>query len=227
MEHATQQLALVEELGNARGTVEAATNLSLIYYDQGDQERARILLEETVAQARELGLREELGDAMLNLAVLLLEQGHVARAENMFREVAEQRRSEADPGAGAWPLARLGSIALDRGDLDQAESTLREAVILARDHGHVVPLMGSLYSLAEVAVMAGDAERAARLYGAEEREGERLGRLSPPRLRETRQHFLDRGQESIGEHAWQRAWDEGRAMSLEEAIEYALDEAER
>ncbi len=65
-------------------------------------------------------------------------------------------------------------------------------------------------------------ERAARLWGAAEALREVIGSPRPPNEREEYERGLATVREALGEEVFSAAWAEGRAMSLEQAIEYAL-----
>ena len=81
----------------------------------------------------------------------------------------------------------------------------------------------SLQELATVAAALGSPLRAARLWGAEERLREEIGLSRPaekgpeidPQVRAARAAAGDGA-------AFDRAWQEGRALPVEQAIEFAL-----
>jgi hypothetical protein len=66
-------------------------------------------------------------------------------------------------------------------------------------------------------------EAAARLWGARYALGGEVGRESDHPL-ERAQHddAVGRARSALGEEAFERAWELGTAMTLEEATEYAL-----
>ncbi len=77
--------------------------------------------------------------------------------------------------------------------------------------------------LAKVAGLQGFAQRAARLWGAAEGLREVMGTpLSSPELAEYERDVAATSTQ-IDEALWQAAWQEGRTMSLEQAIDYALE----
>jgi hypothetical protein len=77
-----------------------------------------------------------------------------------------------------------------------------------------------------VAAARGETERAARLFGASEALSEEMG--APPESGESalQEHYLAAARSQLDEASWQEAWAQGQAMTLEEAISYALDEEE-
>ena len=81
-----------------------------------------------------------------------------------------------------------------------------------------------MHGLAAIAGAQGEPGRAARLLGAAEALLETAGiplyaQVDP----ELYQRVADAAREQLGEQAWAAAWDEGRAMSFEEAVAYARE----
>ena len=72
----------------------------------------------------------------------------------------------------------------------------------------------------------GEATRAAHLWGAAETAREVTGIALPPGDRALHQPYLAAARSQLGEAAWEEALAEGRAMPLEQAVEYALSEHE-
>jgi hypothetical protein len=69
--------------------------------------------------------------------------------------------------------------------------------------------------------------RAARLLGAAEGLLEAAGvPVYVTTDHDLHQRVRSATHEKLGEKAWTAAWDEGRAMNMEEAVEYALGEDE-
>ena len=81
-----------------------------------------------------------------------------------------------------------------------------------------------LDGLAWVACAEGHVERAAHLLGAEEALRERVGAIVPPLVRADHDRAVAEVRAALNETELASLWQEGRAMSLAEAIRYALDE---
>ena len=107
-----------------------------------------------------------------------------------------------------------------RGDHEQARSLHKESLELSRELGDKLLAAESLEGLACSASTSGEEERAARLFGAAEALREAEGYFQAPRERALREPFLGVARSQL----WQEALAQGRAMSLEEAVEYALSE---
>ena len=125
-------------------------------------------------------------------------------------------------------LLNLGHAALERGDLERAGALLREVLLTSQELGDAQRILLVLVELASAAAATGGRERAARLWGAVEGLSEATG-LSIGGL--TEPHQLERyraaNRAELGEAAWEEAFAVGRAMTLEEAVSYALEEVDR
>ena len=67
--------------------------------------------------------------------------------------------------------------------------------------------------------------RAARIWGAAQRLREEIGSPLAPNERSGYDRHLEAARAALGDDAnFDHAWQEGRAMTLEEAIELALEE---
>jgi hypothetical protein len=123
----------------------------------------------------------------------------------------------------AWSLFGLGDVALSQGDHATAKSLNAKALVLFQQIELRPGVLRSLARHTEIAWAAGHALRAACLSGATEVLREDLGgRHKVGRLEYTRTVAEVRG--AMGEEAFSATFAEGRAMTLEQAIEYALED---
>jgi DNA-binding CsgD family transcriptional regulator len=84
----------------------------------------------------------------------------------------------------------------------------------------------SLEGLACIAASEGEVERAAKLFAAAQALREAVGYRHAPEEEALREPYLATTRSQVGEVAWEEALAQGRAIGLEEAIEYALSEEE-
>ena len=116
-------------------------------------------------------------------------------------------------------------IARLRGDTEQAAAVTRASLVLSRDLGARGNLAVGFESLAWIARVDGDHGRAVRLLGAADALRRALGRPITRELRKGRDEDRAVARAALGQDAFETAWAEGRAMTLEQAVAYALDEA--
>ncbi|HLY26500.1 MAG TPA: hypothetical protein VKQ72_09185, partial [Aggregatilineales bacterium] len=138
----------------------------------------------------------------------------------LFRETATQHLGNLGE---AFAYQGLGETALAQGgDAALAARHLHHALALFRDLGYQSGQAWCLAGLAGAAELDEDPERAARLWGAAEVQRQAIGCRPAPAARATRERLTTAASEQLGEEAFDAAWAEGQAMTMEQAIELAL-----
>src|SRR5262249_29868054 len=131
-------------------------------------------------------------------------------------------REVGDRNGVALSLTSLGNLANAQGDYASARSCLSESLSIQREIGHPKGIAESLEAFARLMAGQRRPERAGQLWGAEERPREEIGAPLPPNEREEYDRSVASARQALGEEAFSRAWAEGRATTLEQAIELAL-----
>ncbi len=121
----------------------------------------------------------------------------------------------------------MAHIAKHHGDYGRAFASLEESLTLVCEAWGCGPgITPYLIGLAGIAGRQGQPERAARLFGAVEPSAEANARHGEPFF-PVHQRELDRdlaaARAQLDETAWAAAWAEGQAMTLEQALAYALE----
>jgi tetratricopeptide (TPR) repeat protein len=190
---------------------------------QGDIDAARALFEESLALRRELGDTRGIATVLNNLGVVAMEQGDTDAARALYEESLTLRRELGDREGTATSLANLAKIALERGDDVAARALYAQSLSLHRDLSNWDGVVMCLEGLIYVAIAQNLPERATRLGGSlavllEARETLQL--IDAGRLQQT----INTVRVQLGEEAWRTAWAAGRALTVEQAIDYALNE---
>ena len=120
-------------------------------------------------------------------------------------------------------MANLGHVALAQGDVGRATQLFVEALHLHRAQKNQLGMAECLAGLAGVAGAEAQPARAARLFGVAAAVREALGARVWPAEQADYERNLQRTRAQVDAAAWEAAWAEGRAMSLEQAIAYALE----
>jgi hypothetical protein len=182
-------------------------------------------VEESLATYRALDDGAGAGLALTVLAQVAVAEGDAGRAERIFDEGEELLRE-----AGSWwnltaNLDIRAIAAAMSGDHARTVELLGESLALSRRLRDTQNVAYGLEILAGALAMLGHARRAARLYGAAEALRERTGStIVLSFLRELREERLRTLRLELGEAGLAAAWEEGRALSRDEAIEEALAE---
>jgi hypothetical protein len=118
-------------------------------------------------------------------------------------------------------MARIAQL---RGDDDQVEVLTRQSLVIGREVGALRSAPTDLEHLAWVAHVRGDLVRAARLLAAVQTVRERRRWSRQQSEQQTNVAEVAQVRTALGEPAFEAAWAEGGAMTLEQAVAYALDE---
>jgi hypothetical protein len=116
-------------------------------------------------------------------------------------------------------LSSVGLVALEQDQYQRAQEAFTESLQLARTWMDGTVLEG----LAGVAIGAGQAERAARLFGAAESVRGTLGTPRWPANEALHQRYVALTRAALAAERFTQTWGEGRAMTLEQALTYALE----
>jgi predicted ATPase/DNA-binding CsgD family transcriptional regulator len=217
-------MALFKELEDRPGVTTSLVNLGLLALHGGDLGRAKTLSREAEALRRELADPQATGFLLIFLGMVALDEGDHDRAVTLLEESLTLNQDLGDVRGVAMCLTFLGTTVLERGDAERAAALYEEDMRLLRGLRDKTGTAYGLRGLAGVATSRGEPARAGRLWGAEEALREAAGlSLSPfERSHPDYEGYQAAARSQLDEAAWEAAWSEGRAMTPEEAIEYAL-----
>ncbi len=194
----------------------------ILKFSQGDYAQAQKLLEEVVALFREVGDQSGAASSLGNLGEVARLQGEYERAVELYGESLALFRELRHSDGLAHYTFTLASVALQQGTYEQAGQYLRDALGLFRDLEEKNDVAACLAGLAAVAGALGNVMRAARLWGASEGLIGGIGGIILPSDSAVYQPHLDAVRTQLDEATFEAAWSAGRAMTIEEAVEYGL-----
>jgi ATP/maltotriose-dependent transcriptional regulator MalT len=156
-----------------------------------------------------------------NLGEIALIEGDAETARMHFQQTLELNRELSDPGGEAFALVGLSFVALTEGDPDEAAALLGSSLRLASNVGVRELIFSCLLGSADVASQRGEAARAARLLAAADALREGMAYSPSPLEREQRARIAT----VLGDDAaLVAAQSEGRGLTLDDAVTYALSE---
>ena len=191
-----ESLQLFRRTGNKYEMSIILSGMADLALYKGDFERATVLEEESLQLAREIGYTWRIPASLGNLARIATRQGDLQRAVTLLAESLRLRRAIGEQGGTAWCLEKFAGIALTQA---QHESPSRRA-----EHFR----------------------RAARLYGAASALRASIGSaLDLVDVREYERHLaiLREQLDLLVPPAFESAWAAGQALTLDEAVAYALE----
>ncbi len=219
-----QSLALYREgHGDKRGLARTLNSFGMVSRELGEEERATELYAEGVAVAREIGARDLVLSLLNNTAELTRTRGDYASAGALYQEALAARGKVRDSGT-AVVLFNLGLVAFAQGDHARARSFFSEALEICKEIGDKLGSVGAVEGLAGVYGIQGEPARAARLFGAADAFHKAINAPVQSGDLADYERFVAGARAAIAAEAFDAAWAEGRAMSLDQAIELALAE---
>lgn len=165
---------------------------------------------------------------LAHLGMVPLVHNDHARAERYFEEALARSREVGHGYIGILSLYNLALIAQVRGDHERAGRLYAEGLKLSVEVSDKVEAAYCLEGLAELAASRDEPGRAARLFGASEALLETVGSplYAHARDRSLYERAVAEVCAAVGEAAFEAARSEGRQMTFERAVEYALGEEE-
>jgi non-specific serine/threonine protein kinase len=218
--HRDHFLALAEEAWPKLRSAEQAQWLT-VWEEAHDNLRLALSFCLKEPEGGEAGLR--LGAA---LQLFWWTRGHLSEGRQHLSAVLSYPMGQGDLKARADALNGAGGRAWMQGDYAAARALLEESLTIFRELGDKRGTANSLESHAALAHQEQQAGRAARLWGAATSLREAIGSPRPPGDPETYDHEVAEVRSVLGEAAFDAAFEEGRAMSWEQAVAVALGETQ-
>ena len=221
-----ESLALSRERGDKRTIAWALYRLGVAAYHQGNFALAVEWCEESLALFREVGDVIRSATMIIHLGSSAGYQGDLERAARLLQEGLVVYRRVGDMKSVAVTLRYQGKVAYDQRDWERATALYQESLALGREQTMLWESAACMEGLAGVAGGQARAERAARLWGAAETIRAGIGAPPPPAEHTRTAAAVAHARNGVGDHAFAAAWAEGQAMTLEQAVAYALGETD-
>ncbi len=154
-------------------------------------------------------------------------RGDHARAKRLAEQALALSREVGDGHGISIALYVLAELAHALSDHGRARELFGERLKLSAGVGEESNVAYCLQGMAAVAAAEGEVARAARLWGAAEALLEKIevGAYVYAPDRSLYQSQVAAARSQLDEAAFEAAWSEGRSMTPEQAVAYALGEA--
>jgi predicted ATPase/class 3 adenylate cyclase len=218
-----ESLALYRELEDDWGIAEALLHLADLVAGLGDPRLARTYLDEALVVARRTGERRHLGMVRERLGHLSFAAGDLADARTWWEESLALYQELGDVTGVATLENALGDLALRQGAHDAARAYYTSSLQRQQGWQGANAIVCSFAGLAAVALGQGQAVLALRLAAASVARSTRAGFPLEPDVERT----IAAAQAALDEPTAAAAWAEGKSMTLDQAIAYALEQPAR
>ena len=218
-----ESVALFRELGDGRGVAYALGSAAVVAITEERYEQGIVYSEEATDLFLEVGDKWGAAPMLGCSAVGWLNRGDPGRAKGLAERGLALCRETGDKHGTSIALGTLARVAQAERDHQRARDLFEEGLTVSAELGNEADVVHCLEGLASVYAAEGRVVRAARLWGAAE---VLLGKIEAvytyvPNRSIHRSQVAARA--LIEEAAWEEAWAEGRELSPEQAIEYALE----
>ena len=218
----TKSLQLQRQLQDKLGIAKTLNNLGNVATMQGDYTQAHSYFEECLELQRELYNIDGIATGLGNVGLIALFQGNYVKAGTLFKEALTLHRQLENKVEIAGMLLNVGCVMLYQGEHEQGTSIFSESLELFRELGNKFGLIQALEGLAGIAGAQMQAERAARLFGAAECLREGINAPLAPSDQLFYAPIVDTTRKLLGQADFEKFWNEGRSLNLEQALGLAL-----
>jgi ATP/maltotriose-dependent transcriptional regulator MalT len=216
-----ESIVLNREAGN-KTLITWSLNLEA-YIDlyQGEFAGTRARLEESLALFRDINARNYEPLALATLGEFKYFQGGITTARLLLEQSCARHREVGNEPKLAMTLSLLGRVLVAEGDLAGARAFYEESLILERrvnfgqSFRYIAP---ALQGLVAVVAAQGEPTWAARLWERAEAQRETFKTPLPPLYRADYDQIVALARSQLDEPFFAAAWDEGRAMTLEQVF---------
>jgi tetratricopeptide (TPR) repeat protein len=218
-----ESLAIARASGDPRAIGEALYNLSFTYsIVKSDVAKARVQCEEALAIFRSLHDDLWIARSLWALVQSFYFADDYEAARGPLTECVALFRSVGDTFGLGWALHTTGLVELRTGNPEGARRHWTEMIEIFHKSDDTSAIGTALSNFRELAVVDGDGIRAIRLAGAGSGIVQRTGSDLTSVIEEI-EGRLELDTASVDRATAAAAWAEGRAMSVDEAVAYALE----
>jgi tetratricopeptide (TPR) repeat protein len=225
-ELAQQAIALARECGNLFAFAFSHTIMAEVSASaKRDYAGALAYAREALRLAESGGYRWGYAMTVFGLGFMARTLGDYHQARERFRACLPAFVEIGDKHRINMVQSELGHIEREQGHYELAIPIYRETILEWQRLGHRAAVAHQLECLAFIAKGQEQVERAVRLLGAAQALRERINiAMTPPEQVEYARQVNDL-KANLDEHEFSSLWEEGHMLAMEQAIQFALEEA--
>jgi predicted ATPase len=219
---AVEGVGLCRATGDHWGLAIALTNLGRIAATWGDDEAAAPALEEAVALFRTIDDGWLVALPLNSLGTIAYRRGDYERAQAAFAEALPCFQAVEDRRNTTQVLTNLAFVSLARGEVARSRTLFLESLRFGQEHSDRFNLPACLRGIAATETVDGDLDRAVRLLAATDALTISTGAARWPAERLGGAMIVEPLRVTLGEERFAVAWQTGRQLSPEQAIDEAI-----
>jgi predicted ATPase len=192
------------------------------YAMQREPEAAMSIAEASLALFRAMDHGPGIAQALNIIGELARISGDDKRAKRAYEECLAVCQQTGEALRTSYNYVNLAYIAQHEEAHVHALNLVRQAFQLSRDRGDTRDIASFMVTFAGSIAAIGQEQRAAQLLGASEAALERIGAFHQPTDKPEIDRIIAEVRAQLDDTTFQAAWDEGRKMTLEQAVDEAL-----
>ena len=220
--YAREGLELCRELGDLAGVASILTTLARLTYSQGDFSSPASWLDEVLSLSRQLGDQVREDEALITYGTLAYWQGDYQRAIAFYEEGILLGEKIGYHYQNLWAQIYTAYAVLRQGDIHKAHLLFANGIHDMQKANLLIGLVFAMEGLASLQVNQGQAERGVQLFAWADALREKLGDPRPPVEQASVERDLAIIRSKVDEGEFTRLSTEGRTMTVEQAIDFAL-----
>jgi predicted ATPase/DNA-binding XRE family transcriptional regulator len=217
-----QALAIARAHGDKENIARALAVLGLVLTFEHNFALAELTLEESMALFQEVDDKWGYAHAVICLALGPSMQDDRATALTLHEQALVLFREVGDRYFQGVSLRHIGDLRVKEGDGARGAAALREALTLAQQLDSKYEIGACLWNLGYAVQRAGNSARAVHLYGAAKNFLDLIGAWNEREASEF-ENDLAPCRAALDESEFATAMEQGRAMTMEQVIAFALE----
>ena len=216
-------LELYSQLDDAWGVARVSQFLGSFFLDIGEFEKAQKYIEQHLLLDKKLDFKTGVSAALDNMAELHRLQGDFIQAEQYFQKSIQMCREYGI--SPAYSIYGLSMVALGQNDYKLATKRFKELFHLTINETEKVTACDLVMGLAAACAGLNQPERSAKLYGAAQATLDTIDYNFPHNDRAEFERHIQLAREQLA-GTFESFVNQGHSMTMEQAIAFALEEAD-
>jgi tetratricopeptide (TPR) repeat protein len=214
-----ESLDILLKVGDAWTSADPTGALGWVYYCLGEYDTAVTYLQQALAIYRVAEDKFSTPGIFANLGCIALLQGDDRQGIAYFETSLSIARQAMNNKQIAGTLGKLGIAFGHCGEYARARMFFREGLELSQETGDIYLVATCLTGLAGIQ----QAHRATKMFAAAQAALARSGEFIEPFYRVERDRIENKIRDALNAQEVEKLWEEGRAMTIEQAIALALE----
>jgi predicted ATPase/class 3 adenylate cyclase len=221
---AEEALTLAREAGDRVLVGLALTNMAgVIAMTEGDPQKVKTYSEEGIGLLKEAGAQWGVAMSSFGAGLFAARQGNYTEALSQFEASIPVFTELGDKHRINMAYSEIGHVERRQGHFKQAKLNYHKTLLEWQRLGHRAAIAHELECLAMIAKSEEDEQRAATLFGAAEALRESVGLPMTPFEHMEYEREVNDLRANMDRTEYTRAWAEGRSLSMEQAIAFAME----